>query len=421
MLGMAERFSGEWRSVKLGDVVRGKLSYGINAAAVPYDGKNPAYIRITDITEYGRYNAAGKVSVIASTREREKYRLREGDIVLARTGSVGKSYLYDPKDGELIYAGYLIKASINCEKCDPRYVFYQLHTRRYWSWIATMSKRSVQSGINSKEYALFTFPLPPLDEQIAIADTLSAFDRHLANLSELIAKHEGIRAGALEDLLSGRTRLPGFSGEWRTVKAGDIVKIIRGVSYSEHDAHRERLSGDCLILRGGNVLEDGHITITDSDNVYVSGNLVKDKQRIRKNDVVIVSSTASMRVIGKAGIIDADYSDVAHGAFLMLIRPIRSQNIVAEYVSWYFTTHEYRHQIKHLVAGGVIQNIKLEHIKNLMIPVPPVDEQIAIAQTLSALDLNISNLKAEHAKISALRIAAINDLLTAKIRLPRPH
>ena len=58
-----------------------------------------------------------------------------------------------------------------------------------------------QSGINSKEYALFTFQLPPVDEQIAIADTLSAFDRHLANLSELIAKYEGIRSGALEDLL----------------------------------------------------------------------------------------------------------------------------------------------------------------------------------------------------------------------------
>ena len=390
MLGMAERFSGEWRSVKLGDVVRGKLSYGINAAAVPYDGKNPAYIRITDITEYGRYNAAGKVSVIASTREREKYRLREGDIVLARTGSVGKSYLYDPKDGELIYAGYLIKASINCEKCDPRYVFYQLHTRRYWSWIATMSKRSVQSGINSKEYALFTFPLPPLDEQIAIADTLSAFDRHLANLSELIAKHEGIRAGALEDLLSGRTRLPGFSCEWRTVKLGEVVSVKRGKRVVRRD----------LSVRG---------------KFPVFQNSLKPLGYFDRNNCP--PESAFLIAGGNAG--DAGFCDSAFWAADDCYYFVERESVHQKFLYYVLIrNHYYLHT---QARRTTIPRLSHDIIESITIPLPPVDEQIAIAETLSALDLNITNLKAEHAKISSLRTAAINDLLTAKIRLPRPH
>ena len=200
-------FSGEWREAALGEIVVGKLSYGINAPAVPYEGRNPAYIRITDITEDGRYNKDGKVSVVVSPFEREKYRLRDGDIVLARTGSVGRSYLYDSNDGELIYAGYLIKASIDCKKCDPRYVAYHFHTARYWSWVAKMSKRSAQSGINSKEYASFVIPLPPLDEQLAIADTLSALDTEISALTAEHSKLSAIRQAAINDLLSGKIRL----------------------------------------------------------------------------------------------------------------------------------------------------------------------------------------------------------------------
>ena len=204
---MVARFSGEWREAALGEIVVGKLSYGINAPAVPYEGRNPAYIRITDITEAGRYNKDGKVSVVVSPFEREKYRLRDGDIVLARTGSVGRSYLYDSNDGELIYAGYLIKASIDCKKCDPRYVAYHFHTARYWSWVAKMSKRSAQSGINSKEYASFVIPLPPLDEQLAIADTLSALDTEISALTAEHSKLSAIRQAAINDLLSGKIRL----------------------------------------------------------------------------------------------------------------------------------------------------------------------------------------------------------------------
>ncbi len=200
------------------------------------------------------------------------------------------------------------------------------------------------------------------------------------------------------------------------VRVGNIVKIIRGVSYSEHDAHYSKRNGDCLILRGGNILEDGHIT-TNCDNVYVNNMLVSDEQHIRKNDIVIVSSTASTRVIGKPGVIDANYDDVAHGAFLLLIRPLSAPNVFAPYVSWYFRTSAYRDEIKHLVAGGVIQNIRLEHINNLLIPLPPMDEQIAIAETLSALDRHLSNLSELIAKKQAIRQGALEDLMTGRTRL----
>ena len=101
----------------------------------------PQYIRITDITENGKYDKQNRVSVVFDNLER--YFLKVGDIVLARTGaSTGKNYLYCPQDGMMVFAGFLIKASINQELCYPYYVHAQLNTERYWKWIAVNSMRS---------------------------------------------------------------------------------------------------------------------------------------------------------------------------------------------------------------------------------------------------------------------------------------
>ena len=95
----------DWNLFPLGECVTEKLSYGINAPAISYNPNFPRYIRITDITEDGQFNDSDPKSVI--TDERKKYTLKDGDIVLARTGaSSGKSYLYRKQDGELVYAGF---------------------------------------------------------------------------------------------------------------------------------------------------------------------------------------------------------------------------------------------------------------------------------------------------------------------------
>lgn len=149
-------FSGDWIKSNIGSCIIEKPSYGINAPAVDFNGFLPRYIRITDISEDGRYCKDAQASV--SAENVEPFLLKTNDIVLARTGaSVGKSYIYDEHDGRLVYAGFLIKMSIDPQKADSRFIFGVLHTYDYWKWVSQTSMRSGQPGINGEEYASYEF------------------------------------------------------------------------------------------------------------------------------------------------------------------------------------------------------------------------------------------------------------------------
>ena len=154
-------FSEQWSFAKLGDCLAAPPSYGINAPAVPLCDTLPRYIRITDITEEGDYLPKPPVSVESHNT---RYVLKPGDIVFARTGATtGKTYLYDPKDGQLVYAGFLILARPDPEKLVSKFLAAYTTTRAYWNWVKTVSMRSGQPGINGLQFARLEFPLPPVD------------------------------------------------------------------------------------------------------------------------------------------------------------------------------------------------------------------------------------------------------------------
>ena len=162
----------------------------MNAASKPFDGEHK-YIRITDIDENtSAYKEDGVVSPDADIDEH--YRVKENDILFARTGaSTGKTYLYDPKDGRLYYAGFLIRMNVSPQN-DSRFVFYQTQTQRYKKWVQIMSMRSGQPGINSQEYSSFHFFLPKRKEQERIAELLSLFDQRVGIQNKVIEKYESL-------------------------------------------------------------------------------------------------------------------------------------------------------------------------------------------------------------------------------------
>ena len=169
---------------------------------------------------------------------------------------------------------------------------------------------------------------------------------------------------------------------WKWCRLGDFIDIYRGVSYKKDDAHSEKQENDCLIMRGGNIAE-GKINI-DADNVYVDKSLVSNNQLIKKNDVIIVTSTGSTKVIGRAGISYQNYSDVAFGAFLTLARP----NGKAEkaFVNQYFQSPLYRERIRQLASGVNINNIRLEYITESPFPLPPtLTEQQRIVNRIETM------------------------------------
>ena len=150
----------DWRVSQLKDLLSENPKYGIGAAAIEFDYNCYTYLRITDIDDSGKLIEKGLKSV--NHIESENYILEEGELVFARTGaSVGKSYLYNPKDGILVYAGFLIKIKPNKTLLDSSYLKSLVNTNLYWNWVTVNSMRSGQPGINSNELGTFIVPLPP--------------------------------------------------------------------------------------------------------------------------------------------------------------------------------------------------------------------------------------------------------------------
>ena len=407
---MVERFNGEWRTYKFDEVFklftnntlsRDKLSTRGKIGNIHYGDVLIKYgILLTDADDIPR--------IKSEYEDKAKTLLRVNDVIVADTAedlTVGKAVQVGNVSFPL--AGGL--HTIICRPLIPTatgYLGYYMNSKIFHDQLLPYITGIKVSSITRASIRKTKITLPPMDEQIAIAETLSAFDRHLANLSELIAKHEGIRAGALEDLLSGRTRLPGFRGEWRTVKLLDKVKLLQGLTYKSEEVD---VFGT-LVLRSSNV-QNNRLSL--NDNVYVRTKIRSEKM-IQKGDILVCVRNGSAKLIGKSCVLP-EMPNTTFGAFMSVLR-----GDTTGFIAKVFESSIVQRQLRGRTSATIHQITKKD-FEGVIIPLPPVDEQIAIAETLSALDLNISNLKAEHAKISALRTAAINDLLTGTTRLERRH
>ncbi|WP_342998536.1 restriction endonuclease subunit S [Bacteroides ovatus] len=193
-------FTGEWKETTLGKCVIQPLDYGMNAAAITYDGENK-YIRITDIDEQSsQYISDSPVSPAGQLLD--KYIVEENDILFARTGaSTGKTYLYKKKDGKLYFAGFLIRAKIKTEY-NSTFIFAQTKTAQYYKWVEFMSIRSGQPGINSQEYASYRFLIPQKEEQDKIASLLSLLDERITTQIKIIEDLKLLKSAIRDKLYS---------------------------------------------------------------------------------------------------------------------------------------------------------------------------------------------------------------------------
>ncbi len=185
---------------------------------------------------------------------------------------------------------------------------------------------------------------------------------------------------------------------WVETDIKTISTIVRGVTYKKDQASAIQLDTSHYILRGGNI-QDGKIDFDTNDNVYVPNILVQEIQKVKKNDVVIVGSTGSKKLIGKAGIAEEDLENVSFGAFLMLLR---TKLINKKFHSYFFKTHYYRSSISALAGGVNINNIRKEHLENLIFPLPPLAEQERIVAKLDDLFAQQEVMKKALSHIPAL-------------------
>ena len=252
----------------------------MNAAAKNYDGVNK-YIRITDIDEASS-TYTDKDIVSPDGILTDNYLVNNRDILLARTGaSTGKSYLYKKSDGNLYYAGFLIRANVTTH--DPYFVFSQLHTHRYWRWVSIMSARSGQPGINSQEYSSFPIYTTSIAEESKIAKLLSLLDERIATQNKIIDK--------LQSLIKGlRVRLIQIENG-NIVHLGEIAQIYQPQTISSTE-----LTEDGFLVYGANGIigkykEYNHkteqICITCRGNTCGMVNYTKPMSWITGNAMVI--------------------------------------------------------------------------------------------------------------------------------------
>jgi type I restriction enzyme S subunit len=176
------------------------------------------------------------------------------------------------------------------------------------------------------------------------------------------------------------------------VRIGEIAEQLRGVTFAKSEAISRPASGYLPVLRATNIGDDG---LNFDDLVYVPSERVALKQWVRKNDVLITTSSGSLSAIGRSARAFCDFEG-GFGAFLKVLRP--TPQVDPSYFAHFFRTPSYRTRVSSLAEGANINNLKAEHLNEIEIPLPTIEEQRRIAITLDHAD----DLVSKHRKSSAL-------------------
>ncbi|HHM0730627.1 TPA: restriction endonuclease subunit S, partial [Elizabethkingia anophelis] len=358
-------FENEWEQITLGNCAY-SFEYGMNASAIKFDGQNK-YIRITDIDESSsKYKPDFPVS--PNGQLLDKYLVSENDILFARTGaSTGKSYLYHKDDGKLYFAGFLIRVKIK-EEFNSYFVFIQTKTIQYYKWVQLMSMRSGQPGINSQEYASYSFNIPSKNEQNKISAFLSLIDERILSQKKIIEQLETLMKGNLEKIFRQKLRFKNKQGNyfsiWKTMKLDEICDIKKGEQLNKDDLTE---SGNYPCLNGG---------------MSFSG--YTDKFNSDENTITISEGGNSC---GFVNFMKSKFWLGGHCYKIILKKDI-SKDFLFHLLKFY------EREIMNLRVGSGLPNIQQKDLKNLQLLISEdIEEQNKIANFLSFIQEKIETEK----------------------------
>lgn len=392
----------DWALSSLGECLEAHPSYGINAPATSDRADLPRYLRITDISEEGKFVPNPPTSVKHNSSD--KFLLKEGDITIARTGaSTGKSYQYDPADGRLVYAGFLIKISPNKKIINSTFLSKHLRTKRYWDWINQTSTRSGQPGINANQLTELGIPIPPIQEQAHIAAALSDIGALLESLNSLITKKRAIKQATLQQLLSGKTRLPGLKSTWTDTSLGKIIERFIGGGTPSRSVS-EYWGGDIPWISTKDLA---------SFSPYSSQESITKKGLNNSSASLIPAGTpiiSTRMAVGKTVIYK---TDVAINQDIKALIP--KSKIYAKFLFHWLNHHS--NKICSSSSGSTVSGISIIDLKRLEMRIPEIKEQSYITEILDEMDAEISILESRIRKTKSLKQAMMQELLTGRTRL----
>lgn len=260
--------------------------------------------------------------------------------------------------------------------------FYNYFSNFFYDEVCKYTAKSSVDSVRKDMIAKMLLPIPPLPEQQAIADALSDIDGLISSLTKLIDKKKNIKQGAMQELLTGKKRLDGFSGDWDVVQLGDVLKIGHG--QSQHNI--AEIYGKYPILATG-----GEIGRTDT--------FLYDKPSV---------------LIGRKGTIDEPrYMETPFWTIDTLFYTKLNEDVFPKYIYYLFCMIDW---LKYNEASGV-PSLSAKTIELIEINKPPLAEQIAIANILSDMDLEIERLQNKLNKCKDIKQGMMQELLTGRIRL----
>lgn len=370
--------------------------YGMNAAAMAFDGKNK-YIRITDIDDETRTFLPAPLTSPNGDIE-SKFKLQNGDIVFARTGaSVGKSYLYNQKDGNVFFAGFLVKFSVS--KSHPYFVFSQTLTGNYDSWVKVMSMRSGQPGINAEEYKEFKFFVPRIEEQTKIANFLTAIDEKITQLTQKYDLLVQYKKGVMQQIFSQKLRFKDDDGrefpEWEETILGKVADSavrwsLTGGPFGSNLKAEDYTDNGIRIIQLQNI---GDGTFNDGYKIYTSEN--------KANELLSCNIYPNEIIISKMGdpVARCCIMPSSHDRYLMAsdgIRLVVDRSLFnTKYIHDFINYETFRKNALEASTGSTRRRIGLDELKKLPIVYPCLTEQTKIANFLTAIDDKITHTKTQ--------------------------
>ncbi|MGX7091985.1 restriction endonuclease subunit S [Hutsoniella sourekii] len=293
-------------------------------------------------------------------------------------------------------------------------IMYKMNCDQILDLVSSNVSGTTHQRISRKNLEKLELTVPLLKEQKAIADTLSTFDEHIENLEKLIEKKKMIRDGAVEDLMSGKTRLDGFDGDWIELSFKDYFTKLRNNTLS-----RDKLSssGKVSNIHYGDVLiKYGPVLDSVEDVPKVKGNIKIDSLSVLKINDVIIADTAEDNTVGKAVQIGDIHKQIVSGLHTIPCRP--NYPTAPRFLGYYINSDVFHDQLLPYITGIKVSSISRKSIDKTKLYIPSdIKEQRAIASVLSSMDDEIDNLQNEKEKLEKIKQGAMDDLLTGRVRL----
>lgn len=411
----------DWEVIKFGDKVdifRGGSprpieryittnAYGIN------------WIKIGDVRPNDKYIRQTEEKIIPEGKSRSR-EVKKGDFILSNSMSFGRPYILNI-DG-CIHDGWLTIQNYS-ESFDKEFLYYLLGSDEVFKQYVQMAAGSSVQNLNKEKVADLQLKVPPLAEQQRIAKALSDVDSLISTTEKLIQKKKNIKQGTMQNLLTGKKRLPGFEkstrtkmtelGEipedWEVQKVSEFGSFCKGSGISREESN----TGELPAVRYGE-LYTTHNDYIKTFESHISNEVASKSKRLKHGDLLFTCSGETKEDIGKCVAFLGNEEAYAGGDLLILSPNI---NIDSLFYGFLLNTNIAVKQKSSMAQGDAVVHISAESIGKVLVPFPPKEEQTAIANALSSMDKEIETLNTKLEKYRNLKTAMMQQLLTGKIRL----